>query len=532
MAAPLQILTTFKRQLIWSYCTPVFRKRINRCIRDVYRHLTASAEESHYDLVVIGGGSGGLACSKEAAELGKKVAVLDFVKPSPRGTKWGLGGTCVNVGCIPKKLMHQAALLGHAVQDARAFGWDVPENVSLSWEKMCEAVQNHVKSLNWGHRVQLNDKKVEYLNAQGSFVNDHTIKAVDAKGKERLLKASNIVIAVGGRPTIPEEVQGAAKYAVTSDDIFWIKKPPGKTLVIGGSYVALECAGFLTGFGFDTTVMVRSICLRHFDQQMAGFVIQHMENSGTKFLRKCAPQRIEKREDGKLVVVYTDMKNQSHQDVYDTVLLAVGRAPDVKGLNINVTKVAIHPDSGKVVGGMGGDSERSSVPHIYAIGDVLHGAPELTPVAIKAGRLLAHRLFNHSKIQIDYTKVPTTVFTPLEFGSVGMSEEMAIQKYGEDNIEVYHAFYKPLEFTVPGRDASQCYIKLVCHRESNSRILGLHITSPNAGEILQGFAVAIKCGATWEHLKNTVGIHPTCAEEVVKLQITKRSGIDPTVTGC
>ncbi|KAK3599074.1 hypothetical protein CHS0354_024400 [Potamilus streckersoni] len=132
MAAPLQILTTFKRQLIWSYCTPVFRKRINRCIRDVYRHLTASAEESHYDLVVIGGGSGGLACSKEAAELGKKVAVLDFVKPSPRGTKWGLGGTCVNVGCIPKKLMHQAALLGHAVQDARAFGWDVPENVSLS----------------------------------------------------------------------------------------------------------------------------------------------------------------------------------------------------------------------------------------------------------------------------------------------------------------------------------------------------------------------------------------------------------------
>ncbi|KAL5016313.1 hypothetical protein ScPMuIL_005902 [Solemya velum] len=459
-------------------------------------------ETKDYDLVVVGGGSGGLACSKEASQFGKKVAVLDFVTPSSQGTKWGLGGTCVNVGCV-----------------------------TLQWETMSSAVQGYVRSLNWGHRVQLKDKNVEYLNSFGSFLDEHTIRAVDVKGGEKILRAKNIVVAVGLRPNIPQEIPGAFEHCITSDDIFWMKKPPGKTLVIGASYIALECAGFLTGMGFDTTVMVRSICLRGFDQQMAELVGDNMEKHGSRFLRRCRPVRVDKTDGDRLVVTYVDQDGHKHQEVFDTVMMAVGRSAETQNLKLDNAGVLLDQTSRKIIGGRDGDNERSSVPHIYGIGDVLHGRPELTPVAIKAGRLLAHRLFNHSAVHMDYEKIATTVFTPLEYSCVGLSEEAAMDRCGEEQLEIYHAFYKPLEFTVPGRDVAECYIKLVCKRDSGE-ILGLHLIGPNAGEIVQGFSLAIRCGATWQELASTVGIHPTVAEEVVKLHITKRSGLDPTVTGC
>jgi thioredoxin reductase (NADPH) len=187
-----------------------------------------------YDLVVIGGGSGGLACAKEAVQHGAKVAVLDFVKPSPQGTKWGLGGTCVNVGCIPKKLMHQAALLGEAVHDAQAYGWrfDNPESVKNDWGALVEAVQNHVKSVNWVTRVDLRDKKVEYINGLGYFKDAHTVVAVMKNKTERVLTAKYTVIACGGRPRYPD-IPGAQEYGITSDDIFSLGREPGKTLVVG-----------------------------------------------------------------------------------------------------------------------------------------------------------------------------------------------------------------------------------------------------------------------------------------------------------
>ncbi|XP_071110707.1 thioredoxin reductase 2, mitochondrial-like isoform X1 [Haliotis cracherodii] len=514
---------------VWARANSECLQKIKRSLKSHYRLFSAAASEK-FDLVVIGGGSGGLACSKEAAGLGKKVAVLDYVSPSPRGTKWGLGGTCVNVGCIPKKLMHQAALLGHAISDARAYGWDVPPDIKHSWQGMCDAVQGYVKSLNWGHRVQLQDKNVTYINAYGTLLDKHTIQAVDAKGKEKVLEADQIVIAVGGRPYLPVEIPGAAEYTISSDDIFWMKKPPGKTLVVGGSYIGLECGGFLTGMGYNTTVMIRSIPLRGFDQQLSKLVVDYMENSGTNFLRQCVPEQIQKRDDGRLMVCYTDGKGVTHQDVFDTILMAVGRRPETHSLGLRQVGVALDETTNKILGGHGGDHERTSVNNIYGIGDVLHERPELTPVAVKAGKLLAHRLFAGSSTQMDYEKVPTTVFTPLEYGMVGISEETAIRKYGEDNIEIYHAFYKPLEFTLPDRDASQCYIKLICQRQG--RVLGIHLVGPNAGEIIQGFAVALRCGATYSSIAGTVGIHPTCAEELVKIHITKRSGLDPTVTGC
>uniref|UniRef100_A0A2K6KKM7 Thioredoxin reductase 2 n=2 Tax=Rhinopithecus TaxID=542827 RepID=A0A2K6KKM7_RHIBE len=282
------------------------------------------AGQRDYDLLVIGGGSGGLACAKEAAQLGRKVAVVDYVEPSPRGTRWGLGGTCVNVGCIPKKLMHQAALLGGLIRDAPHYGWEVAQPVPHDWRKMAEAVQNHVKSLNWGHRVQLQDRKVKYFNIKASFVDEHTVCGVAKGGKEILLSADHIIIATGGRPRYPTHIEGALEYGITSDDIFWLKESPGKTLVVGASYVALECAGFLTGIGLDATVMIRSIPLRGFDQQMSSMVIEHMASHGTQFLRGCAPSRVRRLPDGHLQVTWEDRTTgKEDTGTFDTVLWAI-----------------------------------------------------------------------------------------------------------------------------------------------------------------------------------------------------------------
>lgn len=300
--------------------------------------------------------------------------------------------------------------------------------------------------------------------------------------------------------------------------------------MVGASYVALECAGFLTGIGLDATVMVRSIALRGFDQQMAGLVTDYMEAYGTKFARKCIPNRVEKLSSGALQVTWTDTKaGQEHKDTYDSVLWAVGRAPETKALGLDKLGMQLNKETGKII--VGAD-ESTSVPNIYAFGDIGEGRPELTPTAIKAGKLLARRLAGQSTELMNYDNVPTTVFTPLEYGCVGLSEEEAEKRHGKDGLEVFHAFYKPLEFTVAERDANQCYLKVVCERGGDQRILGLHFTGPNAGEVTQGFALGFQCGATYPHLMNTVGIHPTCAEELTKVNITKRSGLDATVTGC
>jgi len=490
-------------------------------------------EKYDWELLVIGGGSGGIACSKEAGLLlgPKKVALLDFVKPTPHGTTWGIGGTCVNVGCIPKKLCHHAALLGESIEYSKHYGWEGIEHdkVKLNWETLRENVQNHIKSINWGYRrSNLPEHNVTYLNAFGSFIDNHTIQLNYANKVEKVT-ARNIVIAVGGRPTLPDIPGG--EFAITSDDIWTLQQNPGKTLVVGASYVALECAGFLNGIGCDVTIAVRSILLRGFDQQCAEIIGSFMSDKRKiKFIRPSTVDKIEKLENGKLRATITihDKEPVTKTEEFDTILYAIGRYAVTKSLNLENAGVVVNPKNGKFQT----VNEQTNVPNIFAVGDVLDGKLELTPSAIQAGKLLAQRLYNNSKKQMDYTNIPTTVFTPIEYGAIGYSEEDAIQKFGEENIEVYHSYYTPLEWTVGERGDNLCYAKIICNKSDNERVIGFHVIGEHAAEITQGFAVAIKLGATKDHFDETVGIHPSSAEEFTILSITKRSGVDANKSTC
>ncbi|KAL7060614.1 hypothetical protein AAHC03_09953 [Spirometra sp. Aus1] len=493
--------------------------------------------EYDYDLLVIGGGSGGLALAKESSRLGAKVALLDYVNPTPKGTVWGLGGTCVNVGCIPKKLMHQAALLHHSLQDAKSFGWNVPDNLNHDWEVMVNGIQDHIHSLNFGYRSVLMSKKVTYLNALGEIIDPHTVKTTSKTGVIKNITARTIVLATGERPRYPS-IPGAKEFGITSDDLFSLSYKPKKALFVGASYVSLECAGFLHSIGVDVTVMVRSIFLRGFDQQMSEMIGADMEKSGVRILRPCIPTGIKKKEpvDGEnheldqyeVSGVFLNETKQVFVEDFDTVVFAIGRDPCTNSLGLNNVEVKL-TDSRYIVTD---EEERTNIPNIYAVGDINSRGLKLTPVAIQAGKNLARRLYAADDVLTEYDNVPTTVFTPLEYGSIGLSEENAIEKYTAEKIQVYHSHFQPLEWTVPHRDDNVCYAKLICLKTPEEPVVGFHVLGPNAGEITQGYAVAMKMGATKADFDRTIGIHPTCSEVFTSLHVTKQSGETPKVTGC
>jgi thioredoxin reductase (NADPH) len=485
-------------------------KLINSQATTYVKNSNSNFQKSHYqyDLFVIGGGSGGLSASKEAAQLGAKVGLADFVKPSLQGTSWDLGGTCVNVGCIPKKMMHFAGNLYENLNNYPLVGHSNNISKQHDWTKMVSKIQMYIKKLNFGYKTSLRNEHVTYYNKLAKLVDSHTIELTDSKGKIEIVTSDKILIAVGGRPN-NGDIPGSHEHCITSDDIFSLKKSPGKILVIGGSYIALECGGFLNALGYDTTIMVRSILLRGFDQGMAGRLGEYMKNHGIKFLKECTPVRISKNEsNNKLIVeIKNHQENRIFSDEYDTCLMAIGRTADTQKLGLDTLGVKLSK-SGKIIVSQ---DEQSSVENIYAIGDCAEGRPELTPPAIMAGKLLSKRIFGNQKKLMDYENIATTVFTPLEYGSVGSSEENAIEKYGKENILVYHSEFKPLEWNFDLERKDTCYVKVIVLK-MNNQVIGFHILSPNAGEITQGIGVAIKCGLTKEQLDETVGIHPTIAE--------------------
>uniref|UniRef100_A0A0A9X5F0 thioredoxin-disulfide reductase (NADPH) n=1 Tax=Lygus hesperus TaxID=30085 RepID=A0A0A9X5F0_LYGHE len=424
--------------------------------------------------------------------------------------------------------MHRASQIRNDMSDALDFGWEFnKEGVTHNWERMVSQVQSYIKSLNFGYRKMLMENNVKYFNSFGSFVDKHTLK-LKTDTTESQITARNFVIATGGRPKYPD-VPGAKQLCITSDDLFSMKNRPGKVLVIGASYVALECAGFLNGLGYDTTVMVRSILLRGFDQQMAARIEDHMTSCGVKFIKNTVPTLFKKDEKtGAIATSGETNGKKTFSGAFDTVLLAIGREACTGKLNLEGIGVKINPTSKKVIVD---EKERTSVPTIFAIGDVADGKPELTPVAIQAGQLLAKRLFNMSTLLMDYKNVPTSVFTPCEYGCVGFTEEDAILKHGA-KIEVYHQEFAYLEGVMTER-APKSYVKLIVLKEDKEEyVIGAHIFCPNAGEIIQGFALGIKMGAKKKDFNELVGIHPTVAEIFTTLNVTKSSGKNAEATGC
>ncbi|CAF0925226.1 unnamed protein product [Didymodactylos carnosus] len=449
------------------------------------------AAKYDYDLAVIGGGSGGLAAAKEAAKLNKnaKVVCFDLVTPTYHGTKWGLGGTCVNVGCIPKKLMHHTSLMGMLMHThAPQFGWQGLENVKHDWTTMQKLIGDYIKSLNFSYKVSLRSANVTYHEALATFVDQHTIewKSLTKSGRLTFDKA---IIATGGRPSYA--TYPGKELCISSDDIFWTKTNPGKTLVIGAGYVALECGCFLHHVGCDVSVMIRSRILRTMDFQCGEMVGELMERDGIRFIGPAIPQqfnstnkpqRLENAEeirsnvwnhgkddkgnqqylhnsgaievhqpDGKITWIlpkgqievtyaYTDgeQKGKVFTEKYDTVLIAIGRTANIS--NMGLDKIGVHHVNGKV---LVDENEQTNLPHIYALGDVATGVihhgkdlayqrevtiarPELTPVAIQAGQYLARRIWGLSKQLMNYRNIPTTVFSsPTEYAYVGLNEEQA-----------------------------------------------------------------------------------------------------------
>jgi len=279
-------------------------------------------------------------------------------------------------------------------------------------------------------------------------------------------------------------------------------------------------------------VMVRSILLRGFDRSVSDQIGAYMEQHGINFIRECLPSSIEEIEPGtpgklRVNAKYTDGTDFS--DEFNTVVFAIGRDACTGNIGLDKIGVQLNPKNGKIIHDA---AEKSSVDHIYAIGDVLDGKPELTPVAIQSGKLLARRMAGVSSTLTDYVNVCTTVFTPLEYGSCGLAEEDAIQQFGEEDIEVYHANFQPLEWTVSHRENNACYLKLVCVKSQAEKVVGFHYLGPNAGEVTQGFGIALKLGATKAQFDDLIGIHPTCAENFTTMEITKSSGKDATLTGC
>lgn len=444
-----------------------------------------------FDFLVIGGGSGGLASAQRAAEYGAKVAVVEY---GP------LGGTCVNVGCVPKKVMWYAAQHAHQLHHAPDYGFDVVVK-GHDWTGLKSRRDAYVRRLNGIYSKNLDTRGVTLITGGARFVDAHT---VDVGGRK--YTAERIVVATGGRPIVPD-IPGA-ELGITSDGFFELQKRPQRVLIAGSGYISVELAGVLNGLGSETHVVVRKDgVLRSFDKMLSAELMDAMRNSGIALDTGVVPESLLQTDEG-IVLHATD--GRSFGPV-DAVIWAVGRSPNTETLD--VTNAGVHSDDRGFI--PTDEYQRTNVDTVFALGDVT-GREALTPVAIAAGRRLADRLYGGMEDRhLEYRMIPTVIFSHPTIGTVGMTEDEARAEF-EDDVKVYTSGFTGMYYAL-GDDKQRSVMKLITSG-ADERIVGCHVIGEGADEMLQGFAVAIRMGATKADFDDTVAIHPTSAEELVTMR--------------
>jgi len=447
--------------------------------------------QNDFDLLVIGGGSGGIAHARRAAEYGAKVAVIESGR---------LGGTCVNVGCVPKKVMWFAASQAHHLKHAADFGFDISVN-SHDWATLKAGRDAFVRRLNGIYENNLDKSGVSCIAGKARFVDAHTL---EVDGNQ--YSAARIVIATGGRPMVPD-IAGA-EFGTTSDDFFDLEAQPQRVIVAGSGYIAVELAGVLNALGSQVQVVVRKDgILRSFDSMLGEQLMAAMERDGIEVETFVVPASLERTSAGLLF----NAEDGCTFGPVDCVIWAIGRAPNSNGLSLDKAGVA-----SDAAGFIPTDKwQQTNVEHIYALGDVT-GRAALTPVAIAAGRRLADRLYGGmSDRHLEYELIPTVIFSHPPIGTVGLTETEAQAAWG-DSVKVYSAGFTPMYYAL-SEHKQRSVMKLITAGE-DERIVGCHIIGEGADEMLQGFAVAIRMGATKADFDDTVAIHPTNAEELVTMR--------------
>ena len=441
-----------------------------------------------YDLFVIGAGSGGVRAARISASYGAKVGIAEDRY---------LGGTCVNVGCVPKKLLVYASQFSGEFEDAAGFGWTVGER-KFHWPTLIANKNKEIGRLNGIYERLLGNAGVELHEGRATVVDPHTISV---NGKT--LTAKYILVATGGWPVVPD-IPGK-EHAITSNEAFFLDDLPERAIVVGGGYIAVEFAGIFHGLGSKVTQLYRGPhFLRGFDNDVRTFLAEEMRKKGVDLRFNANIARIEKKGD----VYLAELEDRTEVET-DLIMYATGRAPNARGIGLEEAGVELNGKGAVVVD----DYFMTSVDSIYAIGDVIDRIA-LTPVAIAEGMVLAANLFRGENGTMNYADVPTAVFSQPNIGTVGLTEAQARETYGAVNI--YASSFTPMKYSFSGND-EKTFMKLIVDRASD-RVVGFHMVGPDAGETTQGVGIAFKCGATKAQFDATVGIHPTAAEEFVTMR--------------
>jgi len=448
--------------------------------------------EHEFDLFVIGAGSGGIASARRAAEYGAKVGIAEYTR---------LGGTCVNVGCVPKKVMWNTATMAEHIEDAKDYGFSTG-SVSFDWKTIKEKRDAYIKRLNGIYETNLGKSDVTLFRGNAKFTDVNTIQVNDD-----IIRAKHVIIASGGQPRMPK-IPGA-EHAISSDGFFELETLPARSVIVGAGYIAVELAGILNALGSKTSLVIRhKNFLRTFDEDLQTCLMEETEAAGVNVVRENNAKEIIKNDDGS----FTFVTKEGTSIDCDIVLFAIGRTPNTD-LNLEAAKVEL--DSHGFI--RADKFQNTSQENTYALGDVC-GKALLTPVAIAAGRRLAARLFLGMKdSHLDYDMIPTVVFSHPPLGTIGLTEAEAKEKFGAEYIKTYTSKFTPMYHSMTERKP-KTFMKLVCLTTEDERVVGLHCMGLGCDEMIQGFGVAMKMGATKKDFDNCVAIHPTSSEEFVTMR--------------